>query len=131
MPKTAFILFACIGVIASVAACHGSTSVTPTPVPSFSASPDPTITSAVIKVTILGSPAPHIPVQESTPSSKSSPQPGTTIITSKTGDLGAVKFYKLKPAATYCWVAVLGPSQTSSVCAPWPSWQSGPITIGT
>ncbi len=40
-------------------------------------------------------------------------------------------FKHLKPSQVYCWVAVLGPHQTSSQCAAWQIWQFQQITLGT
>lgn len=132
MPKSVFYIFACVCLGAAFAACNsGGGGVTPTPGPSVSATPNPKISSAVIDVTILGTPAPNIPVQESTPASQTSARPGTVIETLHTGKLGAVKFTGLKPGATYCWAAILGPNVTSYACAPWNDWQFSHISIGT
>jgi hypothetical protein len=127
----------CIGL--AVAACNNATSATPTPAPSASFTPNPKITNATIAVTVQLSPAPKIPVMESTPKPSAGCQsgnqldcrPGTAFTTQKTGKNGNTVFHDLKPSQTYCWVAVLGPNQTSSTCAGWEVWQFEPITIGT
>ena len=123
MPKR---LMIALCVAALVAACHNSNSTTPTP--SFtpaSSAPNPKITYAHVLVTIDGSPKPHIPVEESTPKSTSSPRPGTPFETLATNHNGKIKFTGLKPAKTYCWVALL-PKGKSFECAPWEVWQTSP-----
>lgn len=82
-------------------------------------------------VTVLGTPAPGIPVQESTPKSTSSPRPGEPFETRKTNAKGVAHFYNLNPNNFYCWVALLGPHQKSSQCASWAIWQTGQVTLGT
>ena len=82
-------------------------------------------------VTVLGTPAPGIPVQESTPKSTSSPRPGQPFETRKTNSKGVAHFYHLDPDSYYCWVAVLGPHQKSSVCTNWAIWQTTQIILGT
>ena len=82
-------------------------------------------------MTILGTPAPGIPVEASTPKSTSSPRPGTPFETKDTGMKGLAHFLHLKPSKTYCWVAIIGPHQTSSECAGWEVWQTQTITLGT
>jgi hypothetical protein len=42
-----------------------------------------------------------------------------------------VKFGDLKPAKTYCWVAILGGGKRSSECAGWEIWQTTLITLGS
>ena len=110
----------------------GGGSVAPaTPTPTVSFSPNPKIRSATVAVTRLGSPAPNVAVQISTPKSSSSPRPGTPFGTQYTKSNGETKFNHLTPSKTYCWVAILGQNQTSSQCAPWFTWQSGTIPLGT
>ncbi len=113
-------------------ACGGGGSTTPAPssVPG-SPTPDPKITKATIKVTILGTPKAEIPVEESTPTNPASPRPGKTFATEYTGKKGIAKFLGLKPSKTYCWVAKLSPSTTSFECAGWETWQDSDITLGT
>lgn len=130
MPKRLLIALMIAACTIAAAACHGSTSPTPT-LPPSSPTPDPKITKATIKVTIHGTAQPGIPVDESTPTSTSSPRPGKTFETHTTGKRGLAVFKHLKPAKTYCWVAKLAPGQTSSECAAWFTWQSGTITLGT
>jgi hypothetical protein len=131
MPKALAIFISVIGLAVALSDCGGSSSSTPAPSPSVSFTPNPTVTKATVSVTLLGSPAPNIPVEESTPASQTSPRPGTPFITTKTGKMGMVRFYKLDPNKTYCWVAVLGPSQSSSTCANWTVWQFDTINLGT
>jgi hypothetical protein len=131
MPKRAMILLAAISLGLGVAGCYKSNYTVPTPGPSVTFSPNPNITAATIEVTLRGTPAPNIPVQESTPLSTSSPRPGTTIVTLRTKKNGQAKFTHLKPPKIYCWVAILGPNQTSSRCAPPQVWQVTVITLGT
>lgn len=131
MPKPAFILLGALALALAVPACNNSTPPTPTPAPSVSLSPNPKISVATVTVTIQQSPAAHVPVAESTPRSKASPRPGTPFITQKTDKDGSTKFKNLKPGQTYCWVATLGPNQTSSTCAGWEIWQFQPISLGT
>ncbi|HEY5425027.1 MAG TPA: hypothetical protein VIJ77_00605, partial [Candidatus Tumulicola sp.] len=102
-----------------------------TPSPSVSFTPNPQISSATVSVTIQGTPAADIPVQASTPRSSANPRPGTPFLTLKTHKGGSVKFKNLKPGKTYCWVAVLSPTQLSSTCAGWEIWQFEPILLGT
>ena len=130
MPKRLMIVL-CVAALA-VAACHSYSSTTPTP--SFSPgspAPNPSVTAAHILVTILGVPRSKIPVQESTPKSTSSPRPGQPFETRSTGRSGKVKFTGLKPAKTYCWVALLGSGKKSSDCAGWETWQTTVITLGS
>ena len=75
MPKRLLLLLAVAAL--AIVACNNS-SATPTPSSSpVSPHPDPSITKAAVLVTILGTPQPHIPVEESTPKNSSSPRPGT------------------------------------------------------
>lgn len=130
MPKRLMIVL-CVAALA-VAACHSSSSTTPTP--SFtpgSPAPDPSITAAHVFVTIDGSPRRKIPVEESTPKSTSSPRPGTPFETLLTNKKGKIKFTGLKPSKTYCWVALLGRGKKSFECAGWEIWQTTVITLGT
>jgi hypothetical protein len=133
MPKAFAIFISVIGLAVALSDCGGSSSSTPAPSPSVSFTPNPTVTKATVSVTLLGSPAPNIPVQESTPANPASPRPGTPFITTKTGKEGMARFYKLDPNKTYCWVAILGssPSKISSTCANWTVWQFDTITLGT
>jgi hypothetical protein len=131
MPKRVMIVLAAVCLGIAVPACHYNSGVSVTTSPSASFTPNPSITAATISVTVLGTPAANIPVQESTPKSSSSPRPGTPFVTKRTQKNGQVKFKDLKPSQTYCWVAVLGPNQTSSQCAGWEIWQSQPIPLGT
>jgi hypothetical protein len=131
MPKRVMILLAAVSLGLAIPACHNNNGGTITPAPSVSLTPNPMITAASVSVTILGTPAANIPVQESTPKSSSSPRPGTPFLTQKTGKKGMTKFTHLKPTQTYCWVAILGPNQTSSLCASWDIWQYQPIPLGT
>jgi len=130
MPKSVIILFAAVCLGLAVPACNNnSSSVSPSP--SVSLTPNPDITAATISVTRLSTPAAYVTVQESTPKSSASPRPGTPFDTQKTGKKGMTKFTHLKPAQIYCWVAILGPNQTSSTCASWEIWQYQPVTLGT
>jgi hypothetical protein len=129
MPKRLMIVL-CVAAL-MVAACHSGSSTTPTP--SFtpgSPAPNPSITAAHVLVTINGSPKPRIPVEESTPRSTASPRPGTPFETLNTNKNGKVKFTGLKPAKTYCWVAIL-PQGKSVECAGWEVWQTSIISLGT
>jgi hypothetical protein len=129
MPKRLMIVL-CVAALA-VAACHSYSSTTPTP--SFSPgspAPNPSIKTAHIFVTINGEPRSKVPVQESTPRSTSSPRPGKPFETLLTNKKGNVKFTGLKPAKTYCWVALL-PKGKSFECAGWEIWQTTEITLGT
>ncbi|MFY9738596.1 MAG: hypothetical protein WAK11_06015 [Candidatus Cybelea sp.] len=129
MPKRLMMVL-CVAALA-VAACHSSSSTTPTP--SFTPSspaPNPSIRTAHVYVTVNGQPKPRIPVQESTPKSTSSPRPGNPFETLATNHNGKVKFPDLKPAKTYCWVAIL-PTGKSFECAGWEIWQTTIITLGT
>ncbi|MGC1380153.1 MAG: hypothetical protein WA814_03905 [Candidatus Baltobacteraceae bacterium] len=130
MPKR-FMIFLAIAALA-IAACHSSSSTTPLPSGSpGSPAPNPSIKKATILVTNLGSPVPRVPVEESTPRSKTSPRPGTPFQTKNTGMKGLVRFLDLKPSQTYCWVAHISPGHTSSECAGWAVWQTGTVTLGT
>lgn len=95
------------------------------------ATPNPHITWARISVTIAGSPAPNIPVVESTPRSDKRPFPCAPIAKKRTDASGKTVFRKLLPSQIYCWVATLTPTEKSSVCATWQAWQSGTIQMGT
>lgn len=130
MPKRLMIVLAAAAL--AIAACHNSSSVTPQPSGSpASPVPNPSVTRATILVTILGSPAPRIPVQESTPKNAQSPRPGTPFETRRTNSKGKAFFGHLKPSKTYCWVAILSPGHTSSECAGWSIWQTSIVTLGT
>lgn len=129
MPKRLLLALALTAL--AVAACHsGSTTPTPSSSPA-SPNPNPSITKATILVTIGGTPAPKIPVEESTPRSTSSPRPGKPFDTQHTGRMGLAHFHGLKPSDTYCWVAIISPSFKSSECAGWAIWQTSTITLGT
>jgi hypothetical protein len=131
MPKSLMIVLTVAAL--AIAACHsnssGSSPTPPTTSPTFT--PNPKITKATVLVTIFGTPAPDVPVEASTPKSQSSPRPGKPFETKDTGKKGLVTFTHLKPSKTYCWVAVLGPHQTSSQCAGFAIWQNGTISLGT
>ena len=130
MPKRLMIFLAVVAL--AIAACHSSSSPTPSPTGTLvSPSPNPSVKKATILVTRLGTPAPNIPVEASTPRSTSSPRPGTPFETLHTGKKGMVIFRNLDPDSYYCWVAILGPSQRSSECASWAIWQTTNITLGT
>ena len=129
MPKR---LLLALGVAAlAVAACKGG-STTPSPSSSpASPSPNPSITKAVVEVTVAGTPAAKIPVEESTPRNPASPRPGTPFDTVITGKKGLAHFNHLKYNKTYCWVAIISPTITSSECAGWAVWQNSTILLGT
>ena len=133
MPKSVLILFAAAVLVVAIPACGnngGSGNVAPAP--SVSLTPNPKITDATVKVTVLGTPKAFSAVQISTPKSSASPRPGTPFQTLHTHKNGQAKFQNLKPSVTYCWVATLGPNgQTSSACASWLIWQYQPISLGT
>jgi hypothetical protein len=131
MPKRVLILLAVISLAVAIPACSNNSTGTVSPSPTVSLTPNPQLTAATITVTVLQTPAANIPVQESTPQSSSSPRPGTPFATQNTGKKGMTKFTHLKPNQTYCWVAILGPHQTSSQCASWEIWQYQPIPLGT
>ena len=130
MPRRLLLVLAVAAL--AIAACHsGSTNSTPaTPLPA-SPSPNPSISSAIVQVLIGGTPAPNIPVEESTPKNTASPRPGTPFATLYTNHHGKVEFTHLKPSQTYCWVAIISPSFKSSECAGWAVWQTGEILLGT
>jgi hypothetical protein len=129
MPKRLLLVLAIAAL--AIAACHsGSTTPTPSASPA-SPSPNPSITKATILVTISGTPAPKIPVEESTPRNPQSPRPGKPFFTKNTGKKGYARFIGLKPAKTYCWVAIISPSFKSSECAGWAIWQTSTIILGT
>jgi hypothetical protein len=131
MPKRLLIVLAAVAL--TIAACNSNSSSS-TPSPSFSPSspaPNPSIHKATVMVTINGTPAPRIPVDESTPRSTSSPRPGTPFDTQKTGKKGLAHFHQLKPNKIYCWVAKISPSFKSSECAGWGVWQNETINLGT
>jgi hypothetical protein len=129
MPKRLMLFLALTALV--VAACHGAGSATPQPSGSpASPAPNPSITSAVVLVTVYGTPKPKVPIAESTPRSNSSPRPGKTIETRDTNHKGYTHFYDLKPSKTYCWVANLGKVKFSQ-CAGWQVWQTSTITLGT
>jgi hypothetical protein len=130
MPKRALIVLAVVALALAIPACNNNTNPTTTPAPSVSFTPNPKITAATISVTIQASPAPWIPVEESTPASTSSPRPGTPFLRQKTGIHGNTTFTGLKPTQIYCWVAILGPHATSSTCAGWEVWQLKTVTLG-
>lgn len=128
MPKRLLLVLAVAAL--AIAACKGGSS-TPTPTSSpASPVPNPSVTKAAILVTILGTPQPHVPVEESTPRNTSSPRPGTPFDTENTNKKGVAHFFGLKPKKTYCWVATIGSIKFSD-CAPWQVWQSGQILLGT
>jgi hypothetical protein len=120
-----------LSLAAALAACHGSSGVTPTPAPSTSFTPDPNIKHATVEVTILGTPAPKISVAISTPHPYPSGRPGKAFSTKITNKKGIVIFYDLKPDGTYCWVATLAPGQQSSTCQSWVDWQTTTVMLGT
>ncbi len=131
MPKSLMIVLTGAALVLAIVSCH-SGSVAPTPSGSpASPVPNPSITRATVLVTILGTPAPRIPVQESTPKNTASPRPGTPFETRRTNSKGKAFFGHLKPSKTYCWVAILSPGHTSSECAGWSVWQTSIITLGT
>jgi hypothetical protein len=128
MPKGLLIALA-VAALAIAACSSSSSSATPTSSP-FSPSPNPSVTKAAVLVTILGTPQPHVPVQESTPKSTSSPCPGTPFDTEYTNKKGIAHFFHLKPDGVYCWVAVVGTIKFSE-CASWAVWQTSQIDLGT
>ncbi len=131
MPKAVIILFAAACLALAIPACNNNNGGSVSPSPTVSLTPNPSLTAATISVTRLSTPAAYVTVQESTPKSSASPRPGTPFATQKTGKDGMTKFKNLKPTQTYCWVAFLGPNQTSSSCAGWEIWQFQTIPLGT
>jgi hypothetical protein len=130
MPKALAIFAAALALAVALADCGGTTSSNPTPAPTTSFTPDPSITAATVAVTgDQGSPAPYIPVEISTPASTSSPRPGTPFLTQKTGIKGMTKFNHLKPSNWYCWVAIFNTRVTASNCSNWTTWQFDTITL--
>ena len=129
MPRRASLFLAGLSLVLTFAACNnGGSSVTPTPGPTASTSPNPKDRSAQIDVSILGTPAPKIPVEMSTPRNG---RPGHPIATKTTGPKGSVIFYGLNVNKTYCWKALLSASSSSYFCGNWTFWQFQPISIGT
>jgi len=129
MPKRLLLVIAAIGFV--IAGCKGG-STTPSPSSSpASPTPNPKITKATVEVTIAGTPAAKIPVEASTPKNPQSPRPGAPFDTVDTGKKGLAHFNHLKFNKTYCWVAKISPSITSSECAGWEVWQSSTIPLGT
>jgi hypothetical protein len=111
MPKRVLIL---IGAIAlSLAACGGSgSSSTPAPQPTVSLTPNPSIKTGSVLVTLAGLPQYKVPVLISTPRSSANPRPGTPFASETTEPApakspGYATFKKLKPGTTYCWVATI------------------------
>jgi ABC-type glycerol-3-phosphate transport system substrate-binding protein len=91
MPKRLLLVLAVAAL--AIAACHsGSTTPSPSSSPA-SPSPNPSITKAAVLVTVLGTPQPHVPVQESTPKNTSSPRPGTPFDTEYTNKKGVAHFF--------------------------------------
>lgn len=132
MPKRASILFAVVALALTFAACGGNgTNPSTSPSPAVTLTPNPKDRSASVDVTILSTPAPNVAVQISTPKSSASPRPGTPFDTQITNKKGVAVFKDLNPAKTYCWVAELTSSQSSSTCAPYYIWQTGPVSLGT
>ncbi|HEV7180827.1 MAG TPA: hypothetical protein VGN11_13220 [Candidatus Baltobacteraceae bacterium] len=133
MPKR--FLIACAIAASALAACSGynptsifGTPTTPTPIPSYS--PNPAITSALVTLSVSGSPVPNVPIIMSTPDPNG--QAGAPIATVTTDSTGTSKFTSLNPTATYCWQAMYTPPggpapQQYSICTLY--WQSG-IRIG-
>jgi hypothetical protein len=132
MPKRASILLAVVALALTFAACGGgSSNPGPTPSPYGTLTPNPKDRSASVDVTVLGTPAPHVAVEISTPRSSASPRPGTPFDTQTTNKKGTAVFNNLNPSKTYCWVALITASQSSSTCAPYYIWQTGPVAVGT
>jgi hypothetical protein len=129
MPKR---LLLALGIAAfAIVACHNNSTTPNASFTPLSPSPNPSIKKATILVTIAGTPAAKVPVEQSTPRNPTSPRPGKPDETKKTGNKGMVNFSGLKPTATYCWVAVFSPSFRSSQCASWAVWQTSTISLGT
>jgi hypothetical protein len=112
MPKRVLILFGAIAL--SLAACggSGSSSATPTSGPIISPTPNQSIRSGSVYVTLAGLPQYHVPVLISTPQSSANPRPGTPFASETTEPApkkspGFATFKHLKPGATYCWVATI------------------------
>ncbi|MGA8097634.1 MAG: hypothetical protein WB810_03120, partial [Candidatus Cybelea sp.] len=104
MPKR---LLLALGIAAfAIAACHSSSTTPNASFTPLSPSPNPSIKKANVIVTIAGTPAANVPVEQSTPRNPASPRPGKPYETKNTGHKGMVHFTGLKPNATYCWVAV-------------------------
>lgn len=133
MPKSVIFLFAAVCIALAIPACNNNNSSVVT-TPSASLTPNPSLTAATISVTRLSTPAAFVPVQISTPANTASPRPGTPFATHQTGKKGMAKFTHLNPVKNggwYCWVATLGPNETSSTCANWEIWQYQPVPLGT
>ena len=132
MPKRASIFVAVIALALTFAACGGNgTAPSTTPAPAASITPNPKDHTATAAVTILGSPAPNVAVEISTPKSSASPRPGKPFNTQTTDKKGNATFKGLGPSKTYCFVALLSASQSSSTCVPFYIWQGGPVAVGT
>jgi len=132
MPKRASILLAAVALALTFAACGGGSSgVTPTPSPAGTITPNPKDSTATVNVTLQGTPVPKAAVEISTPRSSASPRPGKAFDTEFTNGKGNAKFTHLNPSKTYCFVALITSSLSSSTCAPYYIWQGGPVPLGT
>lgn len=133
MPKRASILLAGIALALTFAACGGSgTAPSPTVTPAPPITPNPKDHTATVTVTILGTPAPKLAVEISTPKASANPRPGKPFDTETTNRKGNATFKELNPKKTYCFKALMPASMgDSSVCAPFYTWQTGPVSIGT
>ena len=116
----------------TVAACGGNGSTpNPNPTPAPNITPNPKDHTANVAVTLLGSPAPKVPVEISTPKSTAEPRPGKAFATQATDKKGTATFKGLNVNKTYCFVAQLTASQSSYTCAQFYIWQGGPVPLGT
>lgn len=130
MPKRLLLAFGLL--ICTAVACstnynpYGYT--TPTPGPTGTNSPNPSIMNTTVEVTVHNSPLPGALVLEATPGPGGHVTGATPIAQATTGPNGTINFGNLIPGQTYCWWYVASPTVTASNCTPF--WQNNIILLG-
>lgn len=129
MPKRVLLAFALL--VAGLVACGNNNPygllTTPSPGPTGTNSPNPTIMNTTVEVIVQNSPLPGALVSEATPGPGGHVTGATPIAQATTGPNGTINFGSLIPGQSYCWWYVASPTITASNCTPF--WQNNIIEL--
>uniref|UniRef100_E6Q406 Uncharacterized protein n=1 Tax=mine drainage metagenome TaxID=410659 RepID=E6Q406_9ZZZZ len=138
MPRPFIIAGALLALALSLVACNSNNGLTvfntPTAAPTVAPTPNPSITSAFVKVTASATPVPNVAVSLCT--SNGCATPANVLQTHTTNASGEVEFTAMSPGTVYCFFTqstASGATTTYQSCTS--NWQStsaaNPLTLGT